>query len=136
MTFNDLKIEYAKDIELSEEMMDTQVLQLPKIMAKYQFFYNDLLHKIADKYELKDKTLHDCVMSYKQGLGEFANFTLNSTELKSIIGSSLVMRECNKELANMEADLKTVEDMLGTIRGMGFNVKNYLDYKKILSGVV
>lgn len=134
MTFEELKSEYLIDIELSEEMMDTQVLQLPKIMAKYQFYYNDLLHEIANKYDLKDKTQHDCIVSYKHGLGDFANFTMNSTELKNIIESSLVMRECRKELAHMEANLKTVEDMLGTIRSMGFNVKNYLDYKKILSG--
>lgn len=136
MSFEELKEQYLIDITLEEDMIDKQTLQLPKVMAKYQFFYNDTLRTIADAYDTKDKIFNDCVMQYKRGQGELGNFTLNATELKQLIESSVVMRECRKNLAHLEADLKTIEEMLSTIKSIGYNIKNHLDYKKIIHGII
>lgn len=136
MKFEDLKEQYLEDITLQDEMLDTQTLQLPKIMAKYQFCYNDTLRAVADAYDTKDKIYNDCIMQYKKGMGDLGNFTLNATELKTLVESSVVMRESRKKIAYLEADLKTLEEMISNIRSLGFAVKNNLDYKKIIHGLV
>ena len=43
MTFEELQKTFEEDIQIVEEMIDKQIISLPRIMAKYIFFYSDTL---------------------------------------------------------------------------------------------
>ena len=135
MTFEELKKCYLEDIELKEEMIDKQAISLPKIMAKYQFYYNDVLTEIAEVHDLLDKQYSEAFISYKKGLGDIAVFTFNSTELKKMLECSIVHRESKLRLNKLEANLKTVEEMMSNVKSIGYSINNYLTYKKIITGV-
>lgn len=135
MTFEELKNCYLEDIELKEEMIDKQAISLPKIMAKYQFYYNDVLTEIAEVHDLLDKQYSEAFISYKKGLGDIAVFTFNSTELKKMLECSIVHRESKLRLNKLEANLKTVEEMMSNVKSIGYSINNYLTYKKIITGV-
>ncbi len=135
MTFEELKNCYLEDIELKEEMIDKQSISLPKIMAKYQFYYNDVLTEIAEVHDLLDKQYSEAFISYKKGLGDIAVFTFNSTELKKMLECSIVHRESKLRLNKLEANLKTVEEMMSNVKSIGYSINNYLTYKKIITGV-
>ena len=135
MTFEELKNCYLEDIELKEEMIDKQAISLPKIMAKYQFYYNDALTEIAEVHDLLDKQYSEAFISYKKGLGDIAVFTFNSTELKKMLECSIVHRESKLRLNKLEANLKTVEEMMSNVKSIGYSINNYLTYKKIITGV-
>lgn len=129
-----LKELYEEDITITEEMIDKQSIALPKIIAKYQFFYNDLLKQLADEKDREDKQYHEMFLEYKKGLGELGVYSLNTTEIKKLLETSLSFRDIRKSISKLEADLKTVEDMISNIKNIGYSINNYLTYKKILIG--
>lgn len=136
ITFEDLKNQYLEDIEIEEEMIDKKAISLPKIMAKYQFYYNDLLVKIAKENDNLERIYHESFISYKKGLGDISVFTFNSTELKKMLECSLTYRETKLEISKLEAELKTVEEMMSNIKSIGYSINNALTYKKIMIGAI
>lgn len=136
ITFEDLKKQYLEDIEIQEEMIDKKAISLPKIMAKYQFYYNDLLVKISKENDNLERIYYESFISYKKGLGDIAVFTFNSTELKKMLECSVSYRETKLEISKLEAELKTVEEMMSNIKSIGYSINNALTYKKIMIGAV
>ena len=135
MNIEELKDQYLIDIDIQEEHIEKQSLSLPKVMAKYQFFYQDTLSIIANLNDNLERLYYESVMQYKEGQGDLGRFTLNSTELKKLIESSVVYRETKKKVLLKEVELKLVEDMLSNLRGISYNVGNVLTYRKIMLGV-
>ncbi len=136
ITFEDLKKQYLEDIEIQEEMIDKKAISLPKIMAKYQFYYNDLLVKISKENDNLERIYYESFISYKKGLGDIAVFTFNSTELKKMLECSVSYRETKLEISKLEAELKTVEEMMSNIKSIGYSINNALTYKKIMIGAI
>lgn len=136
ITFEDLKNQYLEDIEIQEEMIDKKAISLPKIMAKYQFYYNDLLVKISKENDNLERIYYESFISYKKGLGDIAVFTFNSTELKKMLECSVSYRETKLEISKLEAELKTVEEMMSNIKSIGYSINNALTYKKIMIGAI
>lgn len=134
MDINKLKEEYEKDITLEEETIDKQVINLPKIMAKYQFFYADTLNKITNEKENLDRLYYETFIQYKQSYGDLANFTFSSTELKKMLECHITYRESNYNLQRLQNDLKLTEEMMSNIKSIGYGVNNYLTYKRIMVG--
>ncbi len=136
MNFNELKEAYEKDIELEEEMINTQVLKLPKIMAKYQFFFYDLLREISLHHDSLDKVYYDSIMSYKQNQHELSNFDFSSTELQKIMKTSPNYRIAHLKIMELENQLKLVEEMMSNIKSMSFSINNKITLIKIDNGII
>ncbi len=60
--------------------------------------------------------------------------TITKKELNKILDTSIAMRNIKLTIVELEAQLKVVEEMLSTIKGLSYNINNYLTYKKILAG--
>lgn len=134
MNMEELKEQYEIDITLSEETIDKQIISLPKLMSKYQNKYHEILNSIAINQDILDKKYYESYLSYKQGNHELANFSLGSTELKKLLETDIVYRETKLAIAKAESDLKLIEEMLSTIKSIGYSVNNYLTYKRIMIG--
>lgn len=136
MTIEELKIQYQLDLELQDNMIDSQALALPKLIAKYQFYYSDLLNELNNIQDSKSALYHNLFTDYKLGNSELSNLVLNSSELKSMLTSSKTYRDKLKQEVKLENELKLVEEMLSNIKSMSFSINNYLTYKKIIMGIV
>lgn len=134
MDFNKLKEQFQEDVKISEEMIEKQIISLPKIMAKYINAYNDILNSINEISTNKDKLYHLFMLEYRGGKSDLSSFTWSATELKKMIETSPRFVELTKEEMKFTTELKTVEEMIATIKGMGFSINNYLTYKKIING--
>lgn len=136
MTLEMLKVEYEKDILLDEMTIDRQVISLPKIMAKYQFFYHDVLQAITILEDSKEKTYYEMYTDYKMGNGDLKNLSLSGTELKKLLETNPTYRDISFKLSVRINELKLTEEMMSNIKNIGFAVNNYLTYKKIMLGDV
>ena len=136
MTINELKEQYKEDITIQEELVDKQVFKLPIILNKYQIMFHNILTELSDIKEQKDKVYYDIMHDYRIGNSELSNFTWSTTELQKMVNTSPTMRELTHKETSLEADLKLVEEMIQNIRNISFQIKNYIDYKKLIMGVM
>ncbi len=132
MKFDELKEQYDIDITLEEEMIDRQCISLPKVLAKYQFFYHDLLNEITTADDNLRRMYHEMYVNHKMGNGDLKNLTLNATELKQLLESSIVYREVQKKMSLKKNQLLLVEEMIENLKSIRYSVNNYLTYKKIM----
>lgn len=134
MNFETLKEKFQEDIKLSEEMIEKQIISLPGIMGKYVNAYNDTLTSLNEISTKKDKTFYLFMMEYRGGKSDLSSFTWSATELKKMIETSPRFIELTMEEMQYETQLKTIEEMISTIKGMGYSINNYIAYKKLIHG--
>lgn len=133
MTFEELKEEYQKDILLKEESIDKQCINLPKILAKYQFFYYSLLDNISRLEDIKNKLYYDTFLEYKNGEGELKNLSLSQTELKKLLETNITYREIVLKHSRLSNQLSIVEEFMSNIKNIGYSINSYITYKKMMS---
>ena len=136
MTIEELQQKFEEDIQITEEMIDRQIISLPKIMAKYIFFYSDTLKMLSNISCRKDELFHGIMMEYRGGKSDMSKFSWNATELKRMIETSPVYMELVREENRLQSELKTVEEMIANIKSIGYSMNNYIAYKKLMNGVV
>lgn len=129
-----LQESYQEDLKINDELLDKQSIMLPQLINKYQVTLHKLLQEITDLEDTKKQIFHTTMYNYRIGDSDLASIDWNSSDLKKIIETSVDMREVEKKISNRSNDLRLVEEMINTIRNMGFNIKNWIDYKKIISG--
>lgn len=134
MDFELLKEKFQEDVKLSEGMIEKQIISLPAVMSKYVNAYNTILSELNELSEQKDKLWHSFMMEYRSGKSDLANFTWSATELKKMIETSPLYLELIKKEMKFTTKLKTVEEMMGVIKGMGYSINNYIAYKKLIHG--
>lgn len=136
MTLDELKVQFEEDIKISEEMIDRQIISIPKIMAKYIFFYSDTLKDMSNISCEKDELFYSFMIEYRGGKTDISQFTWNATELKKMIETSPRFMELTRKELELQSNLKVVEEMISNIKSIGYSMNNYISYKKLMNGVI
>jgi hypothetical protein len=134
MDFDLLKEKFQEDVQLSDEMIDKQIISLPGVMSKYVNAYNTTLSELDDISIQKDELFYSFMMEYRGGKSDLSHFTWSATELKKMIETSPRFLELTKKELQYSTQLKVIEEMMGTIKGMGYSINNYIAYKKLIHG--
>jgi len=136
MNLEEIKEHYDKDIELSEAMLNSQIMSLPKIIAKYQYYFYDLLKAIAIKQESLDKLYYDSLLEYKYQQHELSNIKFTDAQIGKILKITPLYRQNHLVMMDLESELKLVEEMMSNIKNIGFSINNKVTLEKIRNGVV
>lgn len=132
--FELLETQFQEDVKLSEEMIEKQIISLPMIQSKYINAYHKILNALNDISSQKDQLFHLFMMEYRSGKSDLSSFTWGATELKKMIETSPRFIELTKKEMQYESQLKTVEEMINIVKGMGYSINNYITYKKLIYG--
>lgn len=135
-TIEELQEHYLEDSLITEEMIDRQIISLPRIMAKYIFAYSDRLKEASNISCQKDELFHNFMMEYRAGKTDISKFTWNATELKKMIETSPRYLELTREEFRISNELKVIEEMIQAIKAIGYSMNNYISYKKLMNGVI
>ena len=117
-------------------MLNTQIMSLPAVMAKYQFFFYDLLSNISKQHNILEEVYYNSILSYKESQHQLSNFDFNASELQKMIKASPDYRSAHLNLMDYENKLKMVEEMMSNIKSIGYAINNKITLTKIDNGIV
>lgn len=131
-----LKKSYINIVSKFEEQkeLDKWATKIPKIVAPFQFKYRDLYQQFIVLQDKLDALFYRKMENTKMQNTELSYIKLNSTELKQMIESSEEYRKIKREQEEIQADMKLVEEMTGTIKGFGYSITNAIRYKEFMYG--
>jgi len=131
-----LKTKYLEHVSKFSDttVMGNVSLSIPAILAPFQFHYSDLLRYAGSVSDEMEELYHRKVLMYKTGQSELSVIDINSSELKRMIESSEDYRVLKRDYEECVADMKLVEEMIGTIKNFSFNINNSLKFKELVGG--
>ena len=132
-TTNKLKEKYIEIVNDFKQSLDTsKCLELPRLLAPYQFHYHDLLKEYSSVNDKVDELYYEELFNYKIQNSEMSHVDLSSTELKKMIECSTKYRNLIQQQKEISNDMKLIEDMIRTIRDFNFSMSNTIKYKELM----
>jgi len=132
-TFEKLKTKVKQDLTITESNIVMKCLEVPKLFMKY----NEIFVKQLDHYKNllleKDRLYGDLYEHYKYN-GKYSAGTKG--EVEAFLYADERWIELNREVIKQECITKYVENVLSDVKQLNFNLKNFIEYKKYLEGLV
>lgn len=137
-----IKESAAKDLEIDEVDLDSEVLGIPKLHSKYMNIYTDETINLKDLYGMKEKVKLER-WKYWQGkqTDEYyaKNGVVHEKILKQDIDKYLAADDklslVNDIVSVQKALVDHVERVLKEIGNRGFHVKSAVEWRRFTSGV-
>jgi len=129
--FQKLQENINNDLNLTKSNILEKSIEIPKLYTKYLNIYNKELRIFKEYSLLKDNTYGKLYHYYKFE-GEFK--LDKKTEIEPYIKSNEKYLKICYKLNNIEIYCKHLEKILESIKQMGYSIKNFIEYKKFLSG--
>ena len=129
--FEKLKKIIEKDLDLTEENMADKSLKIPILYTKYLDIYSKELKILKDKTLDRDKFHGDLYHKIKFE-GEYKLDYAKEVEIYCNRDDELYKK--NQEIIFQTIVVKHIEEILETIKSMGYTVKNYIEWRKFLAG--
>ena len=131
-----LLLQYEKDIDLNEETLDVLSLSIPKKLSKYQIYFYYILEELASANERLDSLYHDSFMDWKYNQGKYASIKFSATEINKILKTDTIYLSQATKVVRLENELKMIEEMMNTVRNLGFSLNNRIMLRRIECGLI
>jgi hypothetical protein len=135
MTLEELEKELIEDLEINEENMQQKSLSLGKLYYKYLKLLTKEKMK-QDEREQKKFDLYKILYHELKSKG-FQGFEVGKSikEIEVYIGMNEKYREIEREIAHNQKFIDYLEGVLDQINRVSFNIKNWIDMRKLKLGI-
>jgi len=127
----ELKQNYIKIIKQLERGEHKDAVRLPKYVAPFQFKLYDCLKELTSLVESKSSYIYKETFDTKSCTNDISTISPSSTEAKTLINNSQKIRQLNKTISEIEADITLLEEMISTIKNHSFNLNIYIKGKEL-----
>ena len=132
-TFEKLKEQVQKDLHFDESNILSKMLTIPKLMIRYNLIFQKQLEHYKLLLVKKDETYGKLYEKYKYS----GKYTLSTKgEVEAFVFSDDEWIELSRNIVSQESYLKFVENILTDIKQLNYTIKNFVEYKKFLEGLV
>ena len=132
-TFEKLKEQVQKDLHFDESNILSKMLTIPKLMIRYNLIFQKQLEHYKLLLVKKDETYGKLYEKYKYS----GKYTLSTKgEVEAFVFSNDEWIELSRNIVSQESYLKFVENILTDIKQLNYTIKNFVEYKKFLEGLV
>ena len=144
MTLSEYHDAWEKDASIDKSALDETARNVPYLHAKWWRYYTDerIRYRALD---LKYKALYKLRWEYWSGKLDDAErekqgwpvqpLKILSAQIPVYIDADLVLQNLAQKRILMEETLRFLEDVIKSINGRGFVIKNIIDFLKFSQGV-
>lgn len=132
MEFKDIIAEYEEDIKWDRDKCDKYLMIVPSLIAKYQGYWFKM-KKQLDKLEAE----HDdkWIVRFQYYKHDF-DIKLTNSEIRDFLTKDKELTQLKNKARSMLINVEYIEKCLKNIDSIRWDIKNYLDYQKFISGVM
>ncbi|MBE8233512.1 MAG: recombination mediator protein UvsY [Endozoicomonadaceae bacterium] len=143
--FNEILDMWDVDSKITEENLFDTAMGVARLHAKYIRFYIEIKQSLLTK-EQELKKLKFYLNKYYLGHATQEElmvlkrpqyqYTHTKTDIKDIIKSDMLYLSKESEYKEISIMSEAITEIIASINKMSFNIKNIVEYKKYLAGVV
>lgn len=127
----ELKQIYSRTIKQLEKGDYKDAVRLPKYVAVFQYALFDRLGALSDLVEIKSELIYNETFNTKMHSNDISSVSPSASEAKTLVSNSVQIRKKNKEIHDMENEIKLLEEMITTIKNHSFNLSIYHKAKEL-----
>ena len=126
------QVQADEDLKIEEEMLDLKVYQIPNLHSKWlRYLYNEVMFLTKIEKEL----LELFRKKYYFYMNDFS-YTVEKKHVEWHIESDDQYSKDLYKVNKQKHKVKFLEQMVRKINGLSFDIKNMVEWKKFISGVV
>lgn len=127
---DDLKKQYEKDLEWNFEHAGEKLIQIPKIISRYQNLY----YKYLKEFQKLETETASVYTSRYLSLRFDGDHDLKPNEVKDLVEKDLEYLESLNKTNNLKILLEWIEKCMNNVGQLRWDIKNYLEWKQFISG--
>lgn len=116
---------YKKIVTKLEKGDSNDSIRLPKLVSPFQKHLYDKLKELSKLIDERDELIYVETYATKSHSNDIAIISPSASEIKTLVNTSKMIRAKNKEIRDIEADIKYLEEMIGVIKSHSFNLNIY-----------
>ncbi len=116
---------YRKIVSKLEKGDNNDAIRLPKLVSPFQNHLYFKLKELSNLIDERDELIYDETYATKSHSNDISIISPSASEIKILVNTSKLIRAKNKEIRDIEADIKYLEEMISVIKGHSFNLNIY-----------
>lgn len=140
-TYEEIETEVDRLLSINPDDLDREAIRNPKIFTNLNRMYVQKSRRLSELYNALNKLEHKRHRYYagKATAEEYKKEPLTEAILKTDIPSYMnidpLVSELRDHVKECERVVKFLEDAKGQLRQRGFDIKNAIDYRKMMLGL-
>lgn len=142
ITLDKIKEMWKEDSKIEEDLLDNESLKIPQLHSKYLNLLSDA-KLTKNKYEFDYKNLYKEKWEYYSGKASDEIYKEKPFNLKILKQDIPIYIESDKDIQTLQGRIIYykeyiffLEKVLDNINIRGFQIKNCIDWRKFMNGVV
>jgi len=141
MKLSDLQTEWKADSKIEPMTIAESAIGVPNLHSKYLTFLSServRLRALVAERAILEKKLEDYfegrIDGRDIGRGPFQHVVSTKSKLEKLINSDPEMMAVNLAMVESEEIVGFLKEVITSINGRNFTIKNYIDYQRWLNG--
>lgn len=136
MNFEKIREMWEKDSVINDVKLDEESLRIPQLHSKYLNLYSDYI-MLKEKYELEQKIILRELWEYYSGKSEKPfELKLLKQDIPMYIESDERYQNNLNKIKYYSGIVSFLKEVLSSINSRSFIIKNSIEFKKFINGVV
>ena len=136
MNFEKIREMWEKDSIINDVKLDEESLRIPQLHSKYLNLYSDYI-MLKEKYELEQKIILRELWEYYSGKSEKPfELKLLKQDIPMYIESDERYQNNLNKIKYYSGIVSFLKEVLSSINSRSFIIKNSIEFKKFINGVV
>ena len=136
MNFEKIREMWEKDSIINDVKLDEESLRIPQLHSKYLNLYSDYI-MLKEKYELEQKIILRELWEYYSGKSEKPfELKLLKQDIPMYIESDERYQNNLNKIKYYSGIVSCLKEVLSSINSRSFIIKNSIEFKKFINGVV
>lgn len=127
---------WSEDSVINDSKLDSESLRIPQLHSKYLNLYSDYII-LKEKYEMEQKIIVRELWEYYSGKSEIPfEIKLLKQDIPMYIESDDRYQKCLNKIKYYSSISSFLKEVLSSINSRSFVIKNSIEFKKFINGVV
>jgi hypothetical protein len=136
MNFEQIQKMWSEDSVINDSKLDSESLRIPQLHSKYLNLYSDYII-LKEKYEMEQKIIVRELWEYYSGKSEIPfEIKLLKQDIPMYIESDDRYQKCLNKIKYYSSISSFLKEVLSSINSRSFVIKNSIEFKKFINGVV
>jgi hypothetical protein len=136
MNFEQIQNMWSEDSVINDSKLDSESLRIPQLHSKYLNLYSDYII-LKEKYEMEQKIIVRELWEYYSGKSEIPfEIKLLKQDIPMYIESDDRYQKCLNKIKYYSSISSFLKEVLSSINSRSFVIKNSIEFKKFINGVV
>lgn len=136
MNFEKIREMWGKDSIINDTKLDEEALRIPQLHSKYLNLYSDYI-MLKEKYEMEQKVLLRELWEYYSGKAEHPfEIKLLKQDIPMYVESDERYQNNLNKIKYYTNIVSFLKEVLSSINSRSFIIKNSIEFKKFINGVI